>query len=154
MIRSHNQFTANSSQPAPATAAEAPRARTREARLSWIGSKLAQLIDIEAARLDALHHRMWMRILQSGLEPAAPWNETDQLAIHILAVATLADDVASKDGPQAAMAAVMRRAAKRLNRGWRKNSCALQVRPYSGGRCSRMLLRPKIIAVTIFILLD
>lgn len=117
MIRSHNQFTASSSQPASATAAEAPRARTREARLSWIGSKLAQLIDIEAARLDALHHRMWMRILQSGLEPAAPRNETDQLAIHILAVATLADDVASKDGPQAAMAAVMQASGKTLEPG-------------------------------------
>ncbi len=107
MIPSHNQFTASSSQSASATSADAPRALTREARLSWIGSKLAQLIDIEDNRLDALHHRMWMRILQSGLEPAAPRNEIDQLAIHILAVATLADDVAAKDGPQAAMAAVM-----------------------------------------------
>ncbi len=85
--------------------------------MSWIGSKLAQLIDIEAARLDALHHRMWMRILQSGLEPAAPRNETDQLAIHILAVATLADDVASKDGPQAAMAAVMQASGKTIEPG-------------------------------------
>jgi hypothetical protein len=117
MIPSHNQITANSSQPASATAAEAPRGRTREARLSWIGSKLAQLIDIDAARLDALHHRMWMRILQSGLEPAAPRNETDQLAIHILAVATLADDVASKDGPKAAMAAVMQASGKTLEPG-------------------------------------
>ena len=117
MIPSHNQFTSSSSQPASATAAEAPRTRTREARLSWIGSKLAQLIDIEAARLDALHHRMWMRILQSGLEPAAPRNETDQLAIQILAVATLADDVAAKDGPQAAMAAVMQASGKTLEPG-------------------------------------
>jgi hypothetical protein len=114
MISSHDQFTSNSYQPASATSAEAPRARTREARLSWIGSKLAQLIDIEDARLDHLHHRMWMRILQSGLEPAAPRNETDQLAIHILAVATLADDVAAKDGPQAAMAAVMQASGKTL----------------------------------------
>ena len=114
MIPSHDQFSSSSSQPASATSAEAPRARTREARLSWIGSKLAQLIDVEDTRLDALHHRMWMRILQSGLEPAAPRNETDQLAIHILAVATLADDVAAKDGPQAAMAAVMQASGKTL----------------------------------------
>lgn len=107
MISSHSQFTSSSSQPATGKSADAPHALTREARLSWIGSKLAQLIDIEADRLDDLHHRMWMRILQSGLEPAAPRNETDQLAIHILAVATLADDVATKDGPQTAMAAVM-----------------------------------------------
>lgn len=117
MIPSHDQFTSSSSQPASATAADAPRARTREARLSWIGSKLAQLIDVEDARLDHLHHRMWMRILQSGLEPAAPRNEIDQLAIHILAVATLADDVASKDGPQAAMAAVMHASGDTLEPG-------------------------------------
>jgi hypothetical protein len=114
MISPHDQFTSNSSQPASATSADAPRTLTREARLSWIGSKLAQLTDIEDARLDHLHHRMWMRILQSGLEPAAPRNETDQLAIHILAVATLADDVAAKDGPQAAMAAVMQASGKTL----------------------------------------
>ena len=114
MISSHNQFTSSSSQPVSATSAEAARALTREARLSWIGSKLAQLIDVEDARLDDLHHRMWMRILQSGLEPATPRNETDQLAIHILAVATLADDVASKDGPKAAMAAVMQASGNTL----------------------------------------
>jgi hypothetical protein len=117
MISSHDQFTSNSSHPASAKSADAPRALTREARLSWIGSKLAQLIDIEDARLDVLHHRMWMRILQSGLEPAAPRNETDQLAIHILAVATLADDVAAKDGPQAAIAAVMQASGKTLEPG-------------------------------------
>ena len=114
MISSHDQFTSNSSQPAFGTADEAPSALTRETRLSWIGSKLAQLIDVEGNRLDDLHHRMWMRILQSGLEPAAPRNETDQLAIHILAVATLADDVAAKDGPKAAMAAVMQASGKTL----------------------------------------
>jgi hypothetical protein len=114
MISSHDQFTFNSSQPASGKADEAPSALTRETRLSWIGSKLAQLIDVEGNRLDDLHHRMWMRILQSGLEPAAPRNETDQLAIHILAVATLADDVAAKDGPKAAMAAVMQASGKTL----------------------------------------
>lgn len=114
MILSHDQFTSSPSQSASATSADAPRALTREARLSWIGSKLAQLIDIEDNRLDALHHRMWMRILQSGLEPAAPRNEIDQLAIHILAVATLADDIAAKDGPQAAMAAVMQASGETL----------------------------------------
>ena len=107
MISPHDQFSSSSSQPASVTSADAPRTLTREARLSWIGSKLAQLIDVEDAQLDHLHHRMWMRILQSGLEPAAPRNEIDQLAIHILAVATLAEDVAAKDGPQAAIAAVM-----------------------------------------------
>lgn len=107
MISSHSQFTTSSSQLASGKSAEAPRALTREARLSWIASKLAQLVDVEDNRLDDLHHRMWMRILQSGLEPAAPRNETDQLAIHILAVATLADNFASQSGPQAAMAAVM-----------------------------------------------
>ena len=117
MISSSNQLTSTSSQPAPGKTAEAPRALTREARLSWIGSKLAQLVDIADDHRDGLHHRMWMRILQSGLEPAAPRNEIDQLAIHILAVATLADDVASKDGPQAAMAAVMQASGKTLEPG-------------------------------------
>ena len=114
MISSHDQFTSSSSQPASAASAEAAGVLTRETRLSWIGSKLAQLIDVEEDRLDDLHHRMWMRILQSGLEPVAPRNETDQLAIHILAVATLADDVASKDGPKAAIAAVMQASGKTL----------------------------------------
>lgn len=115
MISSHSQFTSSSSQPVSGLPAESPRSLTREARLSWIGSKLAQLTDIEDNRLDDLHHRMWMRILQSGLEPAAPRNETDQLAIHILSVATLADDVASTDGPQAALAAVMHASGQSLD---------------------------------------
>lgn len=97
MISSHGNFVS----------ATGRSALTREARIGWIGSKLAQSTGVPVDRLDDLHQRLWMRILQMGLETAPARSETDQLAMHILAVATLAEDAAAKDGPKAAVAAVM-----------------------------------------------
>lgn len=96
MYSSQNQFTSDAKQPA----------LSREARLSWIGSKLAQSVCTDTARLEDLHHRMWMRILQDGLAPVPPRDDTDQLAIDILAVAMLVEQVAANDGADAALAAV------------------------------------------------
>lgn len=93
---SQNQFKSDAKQPA----------LTREARLSWISSKLAQSLCTDTDRLDELHHRLWMRILQDGLAPVPPRDETDQLAVDILAVAMLVEQVAANDGADAAIAAV------------------------------------------------
>lgn len=96
MYSSQNHFTSDARQPA----------LSREARLSWIGSKLAQSVCTDENRLDELHHRLWMRILQDGLAPVPPRDETDQLAVDILAVAMLVEQVAANDGAEAALAAV------------------------------------------------
>ena len=93
---SQNQFKSDVKQPA----------LSREAQLSWISSKLAQSLCTDTERLDELHHRLWMRILQDGLAPVPPRDETDQLAVDILSVAMLVEQVAANDGAQAAMAAV------------------------------------------------
>ena len=47
-----------------------------------------------------------MRILQNGLAPVPPRDEADQLAVDILAVAMLIEQVAVNDGAGAALAAV------------------------------------------------
>lgn len=104
MISTHDQFVF----------AEGSPLLSREARIGWIGSKLAQATGIETERLDGLHHRLWMRILQMGLVPAPVRSETDQLAVHILAVAELVENVATKDGPKAAIAAVMQASGREL----------------------------------------
>jgi hypothetical protein len=96
MYASQNQFASDAKQPA----------LSREARLSWIGSKLAQSVCTDTDRLDDLRHRMWMRILQDGLAPFPARDETDQLAVDILAVAKLVEQVSAVDGAEAAMAAV------------------------------------------------
>lgn len=79
---------------------------SREARLSWIGLKLAQAVCTDEGKLKDLQHRMWMRILQNGLAPVPPRDEADQLAVDILAVAMLIEQVAVNDGADAALAAV------------------------------------------------
>jgi hypothetical protein len=96
MYASQNQFASDAKQPA----------LSREARLSWIGSKLAQSVCTDTDRLNDLRHRMWMRILQDGLAPFPPRDETDQLAVDILTVAKLVEQVSAVDGAEAAMAAV------------------------------------------------
>ncbi|MES2781210.1 MAG: hypothetical protein V4657_00290 [Pseudomonadota bacterium] len=96
MYSSQNQFNSDVKQPA----------LSREARLSWIGSKLAQSVCTDESRLDELHHRLWMRILQDGLAPVPPRDETDQLAVDILAVAMLVEQVSATGGAEAALAAV------------------------------------------------
>jgi hypothetical protein len=81
---------------------------SRESRVSWIGSKLAQSTGIDVSRLDEVHNCMWLRILQGDHAAAAPANEADQLAAQIVALAVLAERAAATGGPQAAIAAVMR----------------------------------------------
>lgn len=81
---------------------------SRESRASWIGSKLAQSTGLPVEQLDGLHHRIWMRILQGELATNPPRDEMDQLAAHIVAIATLAEAESALGGAKAAIAAVMR----------------------------------------------
>ena len=96
MYASQNQFSSDGRQVA----------LSREARLSWISSKLAQSLCTDPEKLTELHHRLWMRILQDGLNPVPARDENDQLAVEILAVALLVEKVAANDGAEAAIAAV------------------------------------------------
>lgn len=96
MYALQNQFTSDVKMPA----------LTREARLNWIGSKLAQSLCTDADRLEDLRHSLWMRILQDGLADIPPRNVNDQLASDILAVAKLVETVSADGGAEAAMAAV------------------------------------------------
>jgi hypothetical protein len=96
MYSSQNQFTPSAKKPA----------LSREARLIWIGSKLAQSVCTDEGQLKDLNHRMWMRILQNGLSPVPARDATDQLAVDILAVAMLVEQVSADGGVEAAMAAV------------------------------------------------
>lgn len=96
MYASQNQFSSDGRQVA----------LSREARLSWISSKLAQSLCTDPDKLTELHHRLWMRILQDGLNPVPARDENDQLAVEILAVALLVEKVAANDGAEAAIAAV------------------------------------------------
>lgn len=81
---------------------------SRESRASWIGSKLALSTGLPPERLDEIHHRIWMRILQGELARNPPRDELDQLAAHIVAIATLAESESALGGAKAAIAAVMR----------------------------------------------
>jgi hypothetical protein len=83
-------------------------AYSRESRVSWIGSKLAQSTGLAADQLDEVHNRIWMWILEGELAAKEPRSEANQLAFHIVALATLAERAAANSGPQAAMSAVMR----------------------------------------------
>jgi hypothetical protein len=85
---------------------------SRESRASWIGSKLAQSVGLPVERLDGLHHRIWMRILQGELATNPPRDEIDQLAGHIVAIATLAEAESALGGARAAISAVMRASGK------------------------------------------
>ena len=96
MYASQNQFSSDGRQVA----------LSREARLSWISSKLAQSLCTDPEKLTELRHRLWMRILQDGLNPVPARDENDQLAVEILAVALLVEKVAANDGAEAAIAAV------------------------------------------------
>lgn len=87
---------------------------SRESRASWIGSKLAQSTGLPDEQLDELHHRIWMRILQGDLARTPPRDEIDQLAAHIVAIATLAEAESALGGAKAAMAAVMRESGDSL----------------------------------------
>lgn len=78
----------------------------RNARASFMGSKLIQAMGVEAGRLDAVHYAMMLRLIDD--DAGMPQNECDQLAAHIVAVTRLADAALAEGGSKAAMAAVMR----------------------------------------------
>lgn len=78
----------------------------RNARASFMGSKLIQAMGVEAGRLDAVHHAMMLRLIDD--DAGMPQNECDQLAAHIVAVTRIADAALAEGGSRAAMAAVMR----------------------------------------------
>jgi hypothetical protein len=78
----------------------------RNARASFMGSKLIQAMGVEAGRLDAVHHAMMLRLIND--DSGMPQNECDQLAAHIVAVTRIADAALAEGGSKAAMAAVMR----------------------------------------------
>jgi hypothetical protein len=88
---------------------------TRNARASFMGSKIMQSIGVEADRLDAVHNAMLLRLIdeESGLSPAS--DEADQLAAHIVAVARVADQASASGGSKAAMSAVMRESGRSID---------------------------------------
>jgi hypothetical protein len=85
----------------------------RNARASFMGSKLIQSIGVATDRLDAVHDAMWLRLIDE--DAASPVNESDQLAAQIVAVARTADRACAKGGSQAAMAAVMRESGQSID---------------------------------------
>lgn len=87
---------------------------SRNSRISWIGSKLAQSTGIGVDQLDAVHNYMWMRLLQADAAERAPDDQADQLAMHIVKLAALAENAATTGGPKAAMAAVMQASGQEI----------------------------------------
>ncbi len=85
----------------------------RNARASFMGSKIMQSIGIEADRLDAVHNAMWLRLIADNI--AAPDSECDQLAAKIVAVVRVADEGCTSGGSKAAMAAVMRESGRSID---------------------------------------
>ena len=85
----------------------------RNARASFIGSKIIQSIGVEVERLDAVHNAMWLRLIDD--KAGAPVGECDQLAAHIVAVARVADDASANGGSKAAIAAVMRESGQSID---------------------------------------
>jgi predicted metal-dependent TIM-barrel fold hydrolase len=85
----------------------------RNARQSFMGSKIIQALGVEPDRLDAVHHAMMLRLLQDNA--ATPVDECDQLAAHIVAVARVADEASASGGSKAAMAAVMRESGRSID---------------------------------------
>lgn len=102
---------------------------SRESRASWIGSKLAQTTGLPDEQLDGLHHRIWMRILQGDLASKPPRDEIDQLAAHIVAIATLAEAESALGGAKAAMAAVMQESGQSLDPLFAQNFVRLASSP-------------------------
>lgn len=80
----------------------------RNARASFMGSKIMQSIGVEANRLDAVHNAMLLRLISEDAASLPAKDESDQLAAHIVAVARVADTALAAGGTKAAVAAVMR----------------------------------------------
>jgi hypothetical protein len=87
----------------------------RNARASFMGSKIMQSIGIETDRLDAVHNAMLLRLIDDEAGASAPKDESDQLAAHIVAVARVADEASASGGSKAAMAAVMRESGRTVD---------------------------------------
>jgi hypothetical protein len=85
----------------------------RNARVSFMGSKIMQSIGIEPERLDAVHHAMMLRLIDD--KAALPESECDQLAAQIVAVARVANSASASGGSKAAMAAVMRESGRSVD---------------------------------------
>lgn len=80
----------------------------RNARASFMGSKIMQSIGVEADRLEAVHNAMLLRLIDDNSARSAAKDEADQLAAHIVAVARVAATASASGGSKAAIAAVMR----------------------------------------------
>jgi predicted metal-dependent TIM-barrel fold hydrolase len=85
----------------------------RNARASYMGSKLIQAMGLEPGRLDAVHHAMMLRLTDEST--SVPQDECDQLAAHIVAVTRVADEASAQGGSKAAMAAVMRESGRSID---------------------------------------
>jgi hypothetical protein len=85
----------------------------RNARASFMGSKIMQSIGVETNRIDAIHNAMMLRLINHAA--GAPTDECDQLAARIVAVARVADDAWASGGSKAAMAAVMRESGRSID---------------------------------------
>lgn len=87
----------------------------RNARASFMGSKIMQSIGVEADRLDAVHNAMLLRLISENAASSPAKDESDQLAAQIVAVARVADHASSSGGSKAAMAAVMRESGRSID---------------------------------------
>ena len=87
----------------------------RNARASFMGSKIMQSIGVEADRLDAVHNAMLLRLIDENSAQSPVKDEADQLAAHIVAVARVADSATASGGSKAAIAAVMRESGRSID---------------------------------------
>jgi hypothetical protein len=87
----------------------------RNARASFMGSKIMQSIGVEADRLDAVHNAMLLRLISEDAASSPAKDESDQLAAQIVAVARVADQASASGGSKAAMAAVMRESGRSID---------------------------------------
>jgi hypothetical protein len=87
----------------------------RNARASFMGSKIMQSIGVEADRLEAVHNAMLLRLIDDNSAQSAAKDEADQLAAHIVAVARVASEASSGGGSKAAIAAVMRESGRSID---------------------------------------
>ena len=87
----------------------------RNARASFMGSKIMQSIGVEANRLDAVHNAMMLRLISEDGASLPAKDESDQLAAQIVAVARVADTALAAGGTKAAVAAVMRESGRTID---------------------------------------
>ena len=88
---------------------------TRNARASFMGSKIIQSIGIDTGRLDAVHNAMWLRLVDESAHTAKPIDECDRIAAHIVAAVRIAEQASASGGPKAAIAAVERESGRSID---------------------------------------